>query len=129
MNQQGTQIVNADYFNNLTKSVNATQSCDELQQLVAEAMASINAMKASIAAELAALQPLLALLKIPGANLGEIVGWIKNLVLGHLTPMLKPTISLAAQLAALEQQMSALLAAISAAQLRFPHCSVAIPAG
>jgi hypothetical protein len=93
MNPQGSVLVNPAYFTNLTASVNAAGSCEELQTLVTEAMGSINAMKAGIESELAKLSPILSLLTAPGADLGAIVTFLTNLISMVLTPLTLPTIN------------------------------------
>src|SRR5471032_1008985 len=128
MNPQGSQLVNAAYFHNLTNSIQAAQSCTQLQDLVTEAFASLGALKAGINAELASLQPLLALLAIPSANPAAIVTWISNFISAYLTPMVKPTITYAAQLAELTALIASLASAISDAEKRFSSCSISIPA-
>ena len=127
MNPQGSQLLNTSYFSNLTSSINSAQSCAHLQDLVAEAADSLSAMKSGITAELAALQPLLALLTPPSVNPAAIVTWIENLISGYLTPMARPTITYAAQLAEMEQQIASLTAAISSMSGQFPSCSVSMP--
>lgn len=123
---QGSSIMNTQQLTNLTTSINGAGSCEELQSLVSEAFDSINAVKDAIAMELAMVQPLLALLSAPGANLGQIVNWITGLITNVLTPMYKPAITYAAQLAALTAQISALQSAIASAQAKFPSCSISI---
>ena len=125
MEAQGSQIVNLSYFTNLTASINGASSCAELQALVTQAFSSLAAQEAAIKAELAALQPILALLSPP--TLGSIITWVTSFISLVLTPMIKPTITYAAQLTALAAQISALIAAISAAQAKFPSCSISIP--
>lgn len=128
MNPQATQLVNPAHFSNLTKSFNGAQSCEQLQSLVSDAFESLAAVKSEINAELAKLQPLLELLHIPGANLTEIVTWIKNFVEGYLTAMLGPVTTYTAQLAQFELQLAALGLAVEQAASRFPSCSVSVPA-
>lgn len=125
---QGSQVVNTQYMQNLTESINAAGSCAEIQALVTEAFASISAIKAGIALELESLAPILALLSVPSANPAAIVTWITSFITGFLTPAYKPTITYAAELAALAAQVSSLISAISLASGKFPSCSIGIPA-
>jgi hypothetical protein len=124
---QGSQLVNLTHFANLTNSINAANSCEELQVLVTEAFASLSSIEAGMKAELAALTPILALLSPPSANLGAIVTWISSFVSEFMTPMVKPTITYAAQLAQLAAQIAALTSAIESMSVKFPSCSIAIP--
>ncbi|MRW88875.1 hypothetical protein GJ699_02635 [Duganella sp. FT80W] len=121
---QGSALLNLDHFTNLTKSINAVASCDELRVLAADALASIAAVEAGIQAELAAIAPILALLQPPGANLGAIVTWLTNYISHVLTPLVKPNITFAAQLTQIAAQIAELTAAIQSASVRFPNCSI-----
>ena len=125
---QGSTLINTDHFVNLTASVNACESCAQLQSLTNDAFASMNAIKAGIQTELAALAPILALLSPPSASPGAIVSWITGFISGTLTPMVKPTITYAAQLSATLTQIANVTAAIEAAAARLTSCSIVVPA-
>lgn len=127
MQPQGSSVIDTAYFTNLTGQIHATNSCSELQALVAQAFASIQAGQSAIQAELASLAPILALLEPPSANPGAIVSWITNLISGVLTPMTKPSITYAAQLAAQAGQIASVLSAIEAAASRIGSCTVTPP--
>jgi hypothetical protein len=124
MNPQGSSLINADHFKNLAKSLKGAESCEELQVLVDEAMSSISAVEDAIASELAKANALLALLVVPGANLGQIVTWITNVVNNFLTPLVKPTITFPAQLAEITLAIQELKDAIDSLKLQFPNCSI-----
>lgn len=123
---QGSHLVNSVHFSNLTKSIKAARSCEELQALADEMSESLSALKSGISAELASLQPMLALLQAPGANLAELVNWISNFIKAYLTQMAQPALVYATQLAELELQIATLASAISDAASRFTSCSVSM---
>lgn len=125
---QGSTLINIDHFANMTAAVNACESCEQLQGIAGDAFASLDAVKAGIQSELAALAPILALLSPPSASPAAIVTWLTSFITTTLTPMVKPTITYAAQLAAMLDQIATLTAAIGTASAKFPSCSVEIPA-
>ncbi|MHA6236876.1 hypothetical protein [Pseudomonas fluorescens group sp. PF-69] len=127
MNPQGSQPVNAAYFQSLTDQVNNTDTCADLQAFTAEAFASVNAMIKGIEDQLAALGPLLDLLTAPSLNLGAIVSWITSFIESFLTPLTKPHSTYLAQLTELVAQMSALASAVAAKAASFEQCAVVVP--
>lgn len=129
MAAQGSQIIDLDYFLNLRKSVEGVNTCAELQDIVGEVQQTILDTQSAIALELAKVQPLLALLTAPGANLGQIVGYIQNLITSLITPMAKPAITYAAQLAAIAAEIGQLSSAIQEAADRIGSCSVSLDVG
>lgn len=124
---QGSALINTDHFVNIIDSINNVEACDELQELVNSSMASINAVKANITAELAKLMPVLALTSPPGANLTGIVTWITDFIDLTLTPMVKPTITYADQLTATLAEIAKVVTAIEAAAARLTTCSITMP--
>lgn len=124
---QGTSLINTDSFVNTIDSINACKECAQLQALVNDAFASINAIKANIQAELAKLVPVLSLTTPPGASLTGIVTWITGFIDNTLKPMVKPAITFAAQLTATLDEIAKVEAAISAAAARLTSCTITIP--
>lgn len=119
--------INLEYFEGLKKSIEGCASCEQLQEVTAQTFASVTATMDSMTAQLAQLQPLLALLEPPSANPAQIVTWITDFISGYLTPQLKPVISLPIQFAAITAQMAELPAIIAAKAAQFESCSVPIP--
>lgn len=124
---QGSTVFNTTYFTSLTNRINSASSCSELQAIVTNEFASIQGVKTAINLQVAALQPILALLSPPGANLSALATWIQNFITGFLTPYVKPYTDMATQLTQLATQITALTTAIQSAQARFTGCSVTIP--
>lgn len=124
---QGSTLINTDSFTNIIESINSAQACDELQEIVNSAMASVNVVKENIESELAKLAPILAITTPPGANPAAIVTWITDFISTTLTPMVKPTITYADQLTATLAQIASLTTAIEDAAERFTSCSITIP--
>lgn len=119
--------VNVEYFEGLQRSIEGCASCEQLQAVVDESFASVSATMESMTAELARLQPLLALLTAPGANPAQIVTWITDYIDGVLRPMLGPALTIPVQLAAITAQMAELPPLITAKMAQFESCSVPIP--
>lgn len=119
--------INIEYFQGLQKSIEGCASCDQLQEVTAEAFASVTSTLDDMTAQLAVLEPLLALLEPPTANPAQIVTWITSLITDYLTPQLKPVINLPIQFAAITAQMAELPAIIAAKAAQFDSCSVPIP--
>ena len=125
---QGTSLINTDQFVNTLNAVNSCKECAQLQALVDDAFASINAIKLNITAELAKLMPVISLTISPSANPGAIVTWINTFISTTLTPLIKPTITYVAQLTATVAEIAKLTAAIEAAASRLTSCTITIPA-
>ena len=118
--------INSEFFDNAIAAVNGAPSCEDLQKVVSDVMPSLDELKDSITAELAKYQPMLALLVVPGANLGQIVTWIRNFVEGFLTPITAPAIAYQLELAELTAKISELTSAINSAKNKFTDCSISI---
>lgn len=127
MNSQGSLPFNAQTFERLVDQINAVQSCDELQALTTEAMQSANALLAGIGAQMAALQPIMALLTPPSANPAQIVTWITDFVSAFLQPYVKPMLVLPVQIAQITDAIAKLQSAIDAASARIGSCSIELP--
>lgn len=124
---QGASLLNDSYFAALTARLQGAGSCEDLQALTNEVMASLSGVKDAIDAEVALLTPIVALLSGPAANPTAIVTWITDFINGFLTPYTAPVLIYGEQLAALATQITALTAAISAKQAEFPSCSITVP--
>lgn len=124
---QGSSLIDTKYFEDLTQSVNNVQTCEELQALAAQAFASIDAAKAAIQLELEKIQPMLALLQGPSANLGQIVTYLNSLIANLITPIVKPSITYNLQLTATLAALASLASAVQDAASRIGSCTVPGP--
>lgn len=124
---QGTLPVNLDYFTSLQKRIDGIGSCEQLKELTEEAYATITASMDGINAQIALLEPILALLTAPAADPDKIVTWITTFITSFLTPYVRPYTIYASQLTELTTKMAEIEAAISSAALKFPSCDVPIP--
>lgn len=124
---QGTAPINIDFFKGIQDRINGCSSCDQLNGVVGEAYASVEANIDAINAQLALIQPILALLNPPSANLTQIVTWITNYITAVLTPMVAPYAIYPVALAEIAAQMAELPDIILNKSLQFPSCSVPIP--
>lgn len=123
MNPQGSSLIDTSYFDSLTNQINAIQgtgACAELQSVVNDAAASVEATLAAIRAQMAALLPATTL---PGASLGSIVTWITNFA----APLITAYNNLIATEAAVLAAVAKLETAIASAAARLTSCSITIP--
>lgn len=123
MNPQGSSLIDTSYFTNLTTQINAIQgtgACAEVQKIVNEAAASIEAQLTAIRAQMAALLPATTL---PGASLGSIVTWITNFA----QPLITAYNNLIATEAAVLAAVANLETAIANAAARLTSCTITIP--
>ena len=124
MQAQETSPVNQQYFTDLTQQINMIAAdgllpCAEIQALVNEAAASIQAELTAIRGQIAGLTPLTT---IP-TSLGGVISWITNFV----KPILKAVATYEAQLTSLLQSVATLEAAITAAAKRCINCNITMP--
>lgn len=126
---QGASIVNADYFAALQRQAAAISSCADLQVFADTALPSLDASIAAITQQLAALQPMLALLTAPGADPSAIVTWITDFITAFVTPYVKPVAVYTAQLVALTAAIADLQATIQSRAAAMPSCSITLPGG
>lgn len=120
---QGTSLIDTSYFDSLTAQVNGIQgtgACEEVQDIVDAAAASINAELTAIRAQIAKLLPATSL---PSANLGSIVTWITNFA----APLITAYNNLIATEAAVLSAVANLEAAVAAAAARLTSCTITIP--
>lgn len=65
------------YLQSIEDRIDSINSCEALQEAADSIKAELDAMLSDIEAQISALLPLIT---PPGANLGEIVGWITSLI-------------------------------------------------
>src|SRR5213592_591237 len=122
MNPQGSLPFNAETFAKLAEQIEAASTCSELQALTSEAMGSANALLSGIGAQMAALQPIMALLTAPCANPAQIVTWITDFITAFLQPYVKPMLVLPIQIAQITAAIAQLQSAIDSAASRIGSC-------
>ena len=123
---QGSTLVDTQYFANLTARINGINVCSELQTVVDEAYASIQAQISAIENQVALLLPIAALLEIP-TDLASALSWIEKMVNGLIKPLYVPYATYVAQLAQLIEVTAALAVAIENAAARLKNCSITVP--
>jgi len=126
MPAQGSIPFNAETFAQLRKQIDSVSTGDQLQRITTQAMGSVNGVTAGITSQIAALQPILALLQPPGANPAQIVTWITDFIKAFVEPYTKPAITLPIQIAQLSTEVALLTASIQAAASRL-GAAVEIP--
>ena len=99
---------------------------EAIQELVDEIYAQINLLEANIESQIAALNPLLALIIDP-ADLPALISWVKNFITSFLTPYLVPLTTYEAQIAEIATQVVAIAAAIEQIQNERPEIHITIP--
>jgi hypothetical protein len=124
---QGSVVFPTTTFDALTAQVNNVTSCEGLQQLTVEALASITGVKDAIDAQVAAVEPMLTLLIPPIGTPVQLVIWITSLIDNVLKPLFAPYENLIAQQAAVAAAVANLTAAIEAKAAQFETCSITVP--
>ena len=119
MQPQGTALLNAAYFDQLTADINKIDACAQLQAVVNAAMATLQAEVNAIEAQIAALLPIIT---VP-TSLGGVIDWISKFV----APQLKTYLNYIAQLEQTLEAIARLAQAAQAAADRLTHCSVTVP--
>lgn len=117
---------NAAFFDGLTRQVENTNSCAELQATVDAAMTSLAAQSDAIASQMAAIAPILGLLT-PPVDPPAAVTWIASLITGALEPAYAPYAKYAAQLTELTAAVASLTTAINNRATAIGSCSITIP--
>lgn len=118
-------MVDSSFFSALRARIDAVETCPDLQDAAATA-ASLAGVQQDIAARLAELQPVLALLTAPDANLLKIVTWIKDYIDAVLKPYVRPIEIYAAQLVTIAAEAAALSAAIGAKAAEIGDCEISL---
>jgi VanZ family protein len=116
----GQSVLNTAYYASIEAELAAIDVCEVLQEVEAEVMALIQNEVNSILANLAYLEPLLALLEIP--TLDTIITWVTNFITYFIKPYLQPYITYIQQLTALETQIVTIVNAIESAYSRIGQC-------
>jgi hypothetical protein len=122
MQPQGTGVTNPAYFSELTAQINGIQgggACAAIQEIVTQAMKSIQGVVDAIKQKIEALLPLTS---VP-SDLGSVISWIK----GMQAPFLKAYEDATAELAQVLSSVAALVTAIGEAAARLVGCSITIP--
>jgi hypothetical protein len=117
----------AAYFNKLAERIDHINGCGELQECVDEAFAAIQHQFDDITANLAVLQPLLALLTLSITDLPGVINAVKSIITNLVTPYVKPYLLYVAQIVELTTAVTNLTTAIENAAGRITSCSITIP--
>lgn len=126
MNPQGSSIINTSQYESMTERIESVKSCEQLQQVGAEIIASLNAETAAITAQFDKVFPLVALLTAPTSP-GAVIDWIKGLIDNLITPLAKPAITYPTQIAARTVAITDLIDAINKKASEFQECSITLP--
>jgi len=126
MNPQGSSIINTSQYESMTERIESVKSCEQLQQVGAEIIASLNAETAAITAQFDKVFPLVALLTAPTSP-DAVIDWIKGLIDNLITPLAKPAITYPTQIAARTVAITDLIDAINKKASEFQECSITLP--
>lgn len=126
MNPQGSSIINTSQYESMTERIESVKSCEQLQQVGAEIIASLNAETAAITAQFDKVFPLVALLTAPTSP-NAVIDWIKGLIDNLITPLAKPAITYPTQVAARTVAITDLIDAINKKASEFQECSITLP--
>ena len=116
-------VINEAYFQNLTDQINSVDSCAALQNAANIILPSIQAQITAASAQLAKVQPILALLTPPSSP-DDIINWIQGLIDNVISPLAAPAAIYEAQLAALAAGLLEVTAAINDKANSFTDCEV-----
>lgn len=126
MNPQGSSIINTSQYESMTKRIESVNSCEQLQQVGADIMASLNAETAAITAQYTKALALAGLLTAPTTP-SEVIEWIQGLITNLITPLAKPAITYPTQIAARAVAITDLIDAINKKASEFQECSITLP--
>ena len=126
MNPQGSSIINTSQYESMTKRIESVKSCEQLQQVGADIIASLNAETAAITAQYTKALALIDLLTAP-TNPQAVIDWIKGLIDNLIAPLAKPAITYPTQIAARAVAVADLIAAINKKASEFQECSITLP--
>jgi hypothetical protein len=126
MDPQGSSPINDAYFAAQEAQIAEIKVCSELQTQVNMIFASLQANLTAINAQLALLQPILALLEAP-ENPGAVITWISNFITNFLTPYVVPYTTLTTQLTELSTKIEELITSIENAAAEIEGCTITIP--
>ena len=126
MNPQGSSIINTSQYESMTERIESVKSCEQLQQVGAEIIASLNAETAAITAQFDKVFPLVALLTAPTSP-DAVIDWIKGLIDNLITPLAKPAITYPTQIAARTVAITDLIDALNKKASEFQECSITLP--
>ena len=126
MNPQGSSIINTSQYDSMTKRIESVNSCEQLQQVGADIIASLNAETAAITAQYTKALALIDLLTAP-TDPQAVIDWIKGLIDNLIAPLAKPAITYPTQIAARTVAVADLIAAINKKASEFQECSISLP--
>ena len=126
MNPQGSSIINTSQYESMTERIESVKSCEQLQQVGAEIIASLNAETAAITAQFDKVFPLVALLTAPTSP-DAVIDWIKGLIDNLIAPLAEPAITYPTQIAARAVAITDLIDAINKKASEFQECSITLP--
>lgn len=119
-------VVNADYYAELVKQIDSATSCAALQAQTNTIVASLKEQLAQAEAQLAKVQPVLALLT-PPTSPDDVIGWIQVLIDSVITPLAAPATTYTAQIAAMTVGIADVINAINAKAADFQNCEITPP--
>lgn len=119
MQPQGTALVNTAYFDSLIAEINSINLCADLQAVVNQVMASLQAEISGIEAQIAALAPIITL----PTDLPSVITWITHFV----DPQITAAANYAIQVEQMVAKISALASAIESAAARLESCTITVP--
>lgn len=108
-------------------NVNSVRAPEQLAEVVSQLNDEISPISAAITAEIAKLNPYLALLSLPSPDPASIVSWLGNLLTATVAPQIAAATRLAVDAAALTVAVGSLTAAISAKASEIGSVTVELP--
>lgn len=126
MQPQGTSLINASYYADMTAAINSARTCAELQQLTTQIFNSLKAEVLATNAQIVNLAPFAALVT-PPASPTAAVTWISNFITAFVTPQYAAYVNYASQLALTMIAIADLTTAINNKASTFTSCTITPP--
>lgn len=115
--------INTQYYTNLKNEIEHCATCDQLKEIASSALAEIAEQQATITRQIAALQPILALVN-PPTSLNSLISWVGNFINGFIKPTIAPYAIYQAQLVEMGAMLTEITSALQNASHKFPNCSL-----
>lgn len=119
-------VVNTEYYAELIKQIDSAASCAALQAQTNTIVASLKEQLSQAEAQLAKVQPVLALLT-PPTSPDDVIDWIQGLIDSVIKPLAAPAATYTAQIADMTVGIANVINAINAKAAEFQNCEITPP--
>ena len=116
----------SDWSKSMVKQIESVNTCQELQIILDDVTETLNAQKAALAEQLAALAPIQALLTAPGIDPSKIVTWITDFIAAQLAPQYQAYLKTVTELTELTSEITTVVSALSN-KISTLGCDISVP--